>query len=173
MPKWLALTMLSFFLALAGAMVWMGMAIVVRCDRVHEDRVDVTVERRILGLIPLSREVVPDVTDAGIVVSSRKARSKGGRGATVKLSLTPRQGDVVVRNRFGPSFGTQPSEMAAQIDQFIKAPSRTSLTTWWMPWLVNVFAVPFGLLPGAALGEVLLRKLGFIKPEPNPGRANR
>ena len=166
MPKWLARTILSFFLVLTGAMLWMGMAIVVRCDRVREDRVDVMVERRFLGLIPLSREFVADVTSAGIVASSRKARSKGGRGGTVKLSLTPRQGPVVLRNRFGPSFGTQPSEMAAQIKQFIESPSGTSFTTWWMPWIVNICAVPFVLIAGAIVGEVLLRKLGLIKPDP-------
>jgi hypothetical protein len=166
LSKWKAWSIIALFLCLTGVLLWMGLAIVVRCDRVREGRVDVTVERRFLGLLTLSTESVPDVIKADIEVVS--GRTSGGgrqtRGSTVKLELTPRNGPVCLRNRFGPSFGTQPDDMARQIEQFIKESSAPSLTTWWMPWLVNVGALPFVLVLGAILGAMLLRALEFLKP---------
>ena len=83
------------------------------------------------------------------------------------LELTPRQGEPVRRGQFGPAVGTRPSDTADQITQFLKEPARLSLTTWWMPWLVNIGAIPFVLIIGGILGENLLRALGFFKSEPS------
>jgi hypothetical protein len=165
MPKWKACSLIAVFLLVAGSLLWMGLAIVVRCERVREDRVDVTIERRFLGVLPLSKQSIPDVTDADVAFVF--ARTEGGekqrRGFIVKLALTPREQAVCVRSRFGPAFGAQPQEMVAQIDRFISERTENSLTTWWMPWLVNLFAIPFILLTGATLGETFLRTLGFLK----------
>jgi hypothetical protein len=167
MPKWQVWLIVTALLGLAVGLLWMGLAIVVRCERVHDGRVDVTVERRFLGLITLSRETIPDVTKAEQVLV--RARTSGGgkqsRGSTAHLALTPRQGPLCKRARIGPSIGTQPHDMAHEIQRFIDDRYETSLTTWWMPWLVNLAALPFALLVGALLGESLLRVLGFIKPQ--------
>jgi hypothetical protein len=166
MPKWKAWLILAPFVCLTGTLLWLGLAIVVRCDRVVAGRVDVTVERRFLGLLTLSTESVPDVVRANIRVVWARTSGGGklGRGSTVRLEITPRFGPVCLRTRFGPSVGTQPDVIAGQIEQFIKEPSGSSLTTWWMPWLVNVGALPFALILGAIFGELLLRALGFFKP---------
>jgi hypothetical protein len=162
---WKAWFLISVIGAIGGLLLWMGLAIVVRAERAG-DRVDVTVQRRFLGLLPLSTETVRDVVKADIyVVWSRGGTGRQGRGATVALELTRRDNGVVRRTRFGPSFGTQPSEMAEQIAAFIKTPaSPAPLTAWWMPWLVNLGALPFVLISGGIVGEVALRKIGALKP---------
>jgi len=163
MPKWKAWLALGAISALAGLLLWWGLAIVVRCDRVREQRVDVTVERRLFGWLTVTREVVQDVVRADV------SAVRGRRGsATVTLELTPREGPVVRRTRFGPSFGTTASAAARQIQTFITAPSTPFLVTWWMPWLVNAAALPFLFIVGATLGEVLLRALGLIGPAKSP-----
>lgn len=166
MPKWKAWSLITFFVALTGAMLWMGMAIVVRCERLHEEQVDVTLERRFLGLITVSREVIPDVTKARVVVVWNRGSGGGKvrRGSIYKLEITPRDGAPRLRTRFGPAFGTHPVDAAEQIEQFIKEPAGKSLTTWWMPSVVNIGAMPFVLIFGALFGELLLRAFGFFKP---------
>jgi hypothetical protein len=148
------------------AAAWWGLAIVVQCNRVNDSRVDVTVQRRFVGLIPFSTETVPDVVKADVY--NVWARTSGGgkqrRGSTAALELTSRQGQVVRRTRFGPSFGTEPSEMADQIQLVLNDRSRASVTGWWMPWLVNIAALLFVLVVGSILGEVVLRALGVLKP---------
>lgn len=174
MPKWKAWLLIGALLSLTGLLLWFGLAIVVRCDRAPEGRVDVTVERRFLGLLALSTETVPDVVKADVYIVW--TRSGGGgkqrHGSTVALELTPRHGPVCRRSRIGPSFGTDPYDMVEQIERFLNEPSERSLTSWWMPWLVNVAAVPFVLIVGGILGEVLLRALGFLKPVPLPTQAD-
>jgi hypothetical protein len=166
MPKWKALLVLGAIGAIGGLLLWFGLVIVVRADRVHHDRVDVTLERRFLGLVTLSSETVPDVIEAGIeVVSSRG--SSGRYSSTVALELTPREGPPVRRGQFGPAVGTKPYDASQQITQFLKEPSRPSFTTWWMPWLVNVGSLPFVLIIVGVLGENLLRALGFFKAGPD------
>ena len=50
---------------ITGILLWFGALIVVRCDRV-EGRVDVSVEQRLLGLLPIRRERLADVVRAGV-----------------------------------------------------------------------------------------------------------
>jgi hypothetical protein len=162
---WKAWFLVSVIGALGGLLLWMGLAIAVRAERAG-DRVDVTVQRRFLGLLPLSTETVRDVVNADIYIVWNRSGTGGkqGRGATVALELTRRDGGFVRRTRFGPSFGTQPSEMAGQIAAFIRTPASASpLTAWWMPWLVNLGSLPFVLIFGGIVGEVTLRTLGALK----------
>jgi hypothetical protein len=50
--------------------------------------------------------------------------------------------------------------MALQIAEFLQRPhSSYPLTTWWMPWLVNLASLSFVSLFGGIVGEVALRKL--------------
>jgi hypothetical protein len=169
MAKWKAWLVIGVMTCVTGFLVWLGLVIVVRSDRVQDDRVDVTVERRLLGLVPLSTETVRDVVNADIyVVSGRSGSGPRSRTGTVALQLTSRDGSVSRRTRFGPAFGTQPNVIADEIQQLITDRARPSFTSWWMPWVVNLGAVPFVLVVGAIWGSVLLRALGFLKPEPEP-----
>jgi hypothetical protein len=55
--------------------------------------------------------------------------------------------------------------MSQQIAEFIQRPQPSALlTAWWMPWLVNLASLPFVLIFGAIMGEVILRKVGMLKP---------
>ena len=162
---WKAWLLVSIIGALGGLLLWMGLAIVVRAERVG-DRVDVTVQRRFLGELPLSTENVHDLVSADVYIVWNRGGSGGkqSRGSTVALELTKRDGGIIRRTRFGPSFGTQPSEMAPLIAEFIQTAERPSpLTAWWMPWLVNLAALPFVLIFGGITGEVALRKIGVLK----------
>jgi hypothetical protein len=165
---WKAWLVIGVLLGLGAFLVWCGLAIVVRCDRPGPDRVDVTIERRLFGLLTLSNETLSDVTTADAVVVW--ARTSGGgkqrRGSTIALEVTARDGSVARRTRFGPSIGTDPSDVAAQIAQFLDDRSRTSFSAWWMPWLVNLAALPFVLFVGATFGEILWRRLARLRRAP-------
>ena len=88
------------------------------------------------------------------------------------LQLTSRDGSVSRWPRFGPAFGTQPNDIAEQIQQLINDRARPSFTRWWMPWVVNIGAVPFVLVVGAILGAMLLRAIELLKPAPAPTGKN-
>jgi hypothetical protein len=157
MAKWKAWLIIGVLACIGGLLVWFGLVIVVRADRVEAGRVDVTVDRRLLGVLPLSREVLADVVRADVYVV--RGRTAGRRGSASALELTSRGGVILRRTRFGPSVGADPFDAAEAITQFMKDPSRASMTSWWMPWLVNVAAIPFVLIVAGVVGEVLIRRL--------------
>ena len=159
MRTWKAWLIIAVMGSLAGFLVWCGLTIVVRAERVSATRVDVTLERRFLGFLPVSTESVPDVINAGV----RTVRSRERRGATAILELTTRQSGVVSRSQFGPAMGTTPYDVADQVGPMLNDQTKTSLTVSWTPWLVNVAAIPFVLVVGGILGEVVLRALGMMK----------
>jgi hypothetical protein len=167
MRKWTAWLVIGVMVFVTGLLLWFGLAIVVRCDRVQAGRVDVTIERRFLGLLTVSSETVPDVVEAGTYVIQGSGTGRQRTGSTAALELTSRSGAVSRRTRFGPAFGTRPDLMAEQIMQFVNDPSKSSLTTWWMPWLVNIGALPFVLVVGALVGAMALRALELLKPAPS------
>ena len=146
-------------------LLWFGSAIVVRCDRGPEGRVDATVERRFLGLLTLQTEVVPDVVEARSL--GKWERGSDGRSEyTERLVLVPREGPEWQSSLYTPSIGTRPKAMAPQIQKFILRSFHSTLTWWWMPWIVNLFAVPFvlvSILFVLSIGEIALRVLGFFK----------
>ena len=168
MSKWKAWLLIGVMTCVTGVLLWLGLAIVVRSERVQEGRVDVTVQRRLLGFLPISTTTVRDVVNADVYVLSRGSSDRPGSRGTMALQLTARDGSVWRWTRFGPAFGTQPNDVAAEIERLIHTPDKQPLTTWWMPWLVNIGAVPFVLVVGGIWGSVLLRALGFLKPEPGP-----
>ena len=175
MPKGLALLMVTAigaaFLFGAGLIFWTHAPAAVRCDRVSRDRVDVTVERRFLGLHPISTETVPDVINAFGVREAGGRKSGGGSSfAQNVLVLNPRHG-AQTRVPGVASQLTRPKAMARQIDEFINVSSERSLTLWYVPWFLHLLALPFllvALLMGYVLGNGLLVTLGFLKPDPPP-----
>jgi hypothetical protein len=174
MPTWKAWLGIAVLAFLGGLLLWWGLVIVVRCERVQPGRVDATIERRFLGWLPLGRETVVDVVKADVYVVWARTSSGGKqrRGSTAALELTSRQGVVTRRTQFGPAFGTRPADMVDQIEQLLQIPSTPTLAMWWMPWLVNLAAVPFVLIVAAVVGETTLRALGLMKPSP-PSRMKK
>jgi hypothetical protein len=165
MRGWKAYSAIAVLGLLGALLLWLGQAIVVRAERSGDGRIDVSVQRRFLGLVPSSTERLHDLVKADVyVVWSRGGTGRQIRGSTMALDLTGRDGSLVRRTRFGPSAGTQPLEMSEQIGQFMATPTAASLSTWWMPWLVNLAALPFVLIFVAIVGEVGLRRLGVLKP---------
>ena len=173
MAKWKAWLLIGVMTCLTGLLLWFGLVIVVQSERIEGGRVDVTIQRRFLGLLPVSSETVRDVVTADVyVVSGRSGSGRGSRSSSVALQLTTRDGAVTRRTRFGPAFGTQPTDLAAQIQQLIDDRAKSSFTAWWVPSIVNIGAVPFVLVVGAFWGSMLLQALGFFKSEPGPTGAS-
>ena len=170
MPKWKAMLLLAvmsaLFLFFAGLIFWTQAPALVRCERDPDGLVNVTVERRVLGLHTIGTETVRDVINAFSVREAGKKKSGGGSSFSQNvLKFTPRHG-AERRASSVASQLTRPKAMARQIDAFIKESSEPSLTLWYVPWLLHVLAVPFvfvALLLLFALGEGLLRTFGFLK----------
>jgi hypothetical protein len=149
--------------ALGLLLLWFGLAIVVRAER-REGTVNVTLERRFLGVLPVTRETVVDVVRADVYGLRETDTGARRSGVVIALQLTPRSGDQIRRTMIGPSIGMRPPQMAPRIGEFLANADAAPFSGWWMPWLVNVAAIPFVLIAGATFGELLLRALGLITP---------
>ena len=189
---WPILTVMSGgFCLMTAILLWFGAVVAVRCDRVaervveervetrdgltvrvphvvQEGRVDVTVERRVFGLLAVRTERLPDVVQATSIRRSGGVRRAGSPRVGAQLRLTLRDGrqweswPVAMQ-----SAGTPPGEMAERIREFLDRSSAPSLRLRSIPWLMNVLAVPF-LLVSALFAMVwvnmLRRALGWGGP---------
>ena len=146
MPKWQALLMVTVIGAAcsfgAGLIFRTQAPAAVRCDRISRDRVDVTVERRVLGWHTISTETVPDVIKAfGVREAGSKKSGHGSSFSQNVLMLNPRHG--AQRRASGvASQLNRPKAMARQIDEFINVSSERSLTIWYVPWFLVCPLVP-------------------------------
>jgi hypothetical protein len=135
------------FLGMTAFLLWAGAVIAVRCERVASGRVDVVIERRVIGLVPVGRERFPDVVKAWSV--QRRAPSRVGFSTVVgaQLALKLRDGREW---ESAPSaiqiVGTRPAEMADRIQEFIDRSTAPSLQLRWIPWLMSILVVPFLLI---------------------------
>ena len=184
-PKWLAWLIMALFVFLTGVLLWFGLAIVVQCERATDGSVNVTVHRKLLNWIPITSEAIPDVASAKAAFSKSTTKSGGSTRSQTseQLVLTAKDGSEWHSPLCTPSLGTRPKAMAEQINTFIAntapsaAPSAApTLTTWWMPWLVNLGAIPFilvSLVSFCALGEVILRLFCYFKDDPPANRENQ
>ena len=171
-PRWLAWLIMTLFVFLTGVLLWFGLAIVVQCERATDGRVNVTVQRKLLCWLLITSESIPDVTRAQgkRVRESTRSGGKTRTETTEHLVLISKDGSEWHSPLCTPSLGTRPVAMAEQINTFL-ADSNTSptLSSWWMPWLVNLCAIPFilvTLVVFCAVGEVVLRMFGVIKDDP-------
>lgn len=142
------------FLGMACLLLWLGIGVVVRCDRVpagadgapptatdaRRDRVDVTVDYRVLGLLTVRRAVLVDVERA----DWSEGDSRRARGSS--LILRPRAGRAWSSPSVRYVIGTAPKEAAARINAFIADPPTPSLGLWWASWLLNALAIPLLLV---------------------------
>ena len=163
----------SLFLFFAGLIFWTQAPAVVLCDRGSERRVNITVERRLLGLRTIHTETVRDVINAfSVRQAGRKKKGGGSSFSQNVLMFTPRHGSQKRASGIATVL-TTPKAIARQFDEFIKESSEPSLTVWYVPWLLHLIALPFifvSLFLLFALGEGLLRTIGFLKPEPSATR---
>ena len=146
------------FLAMGILCLWMGALMSVRCERggsasseaAQPKMASVTVERSLLGLIPISKTTLPNVV--GVVsVHGSSAQTQTARPA-IDAVLTLRLADGRHWNAppaYAP-FGTPPWKMAQQIAQFIDNPAAPPLSFWCVSWMLHLAALPF-LLVGVVL----------------------
>jgi hypothetical protein len=139
--------MFGGFGLITGILLWFGGVIVVRCDRI-EGRVDVTVEQRILGVLPVRTERLADVVKAGVERKPGGPARRGSRGgpADPQLRLDLRDGRVWYSQPVRYSVGTPPWEMAKPIQEFIDRSSAPSLRFWWLQWVLAALSVPLLLI---------------------------
>jgi hypothetical protein len=142
------------FLAMGILCLWMGALMSVRCERAESASSDeprahvasVTVERRLLGVIPISKTTLPNVV--GVVsVHGSSAQAQVAR-PQIDAVLTLRLADGRIWNAppaYAP-LGTPPWKMAKQITQFIDNPSAPPLGFWCVSWMLHLAAVPFLLV---------------------------
>ena len=159
------------FLSMATLCLWMGALMSVRCERAPSasgdlsdaTHVSVTVERRLLGLIPIYRTTLPDVVGVGSVHGTTRL-VRQGRTGDIGAVLTLRLADGRTWNSppaYAP-FGTPPWHMGKQIAKFIEDPSAQALSFWYMSWMLHLAAIPL-LLVGILSGYAGLRALLAIK----------
>jgi hypothetical protein len=142
------------FLAMGLICLWMGALMSVRCERAKSASSDpmqpqmasVTVERRLLGMIPISKTTLPNVV--GVVsVHGSSAQTQVVR-PQIDAVLTLRLADGRIWNAppaYAP-LGTPPWKMAQQITLFIDNPSLPPLSFWCVSWMLHIAALPFLLV---------------------------
>ena len=142
------------FLAMGLVCLWMGALMSVRCERAGSTPSDptqppmarVNVERRLLGLIPISKTTLPNVV--GVVsIHGSSAQTQVAR-PEIDAILTLRLADGRIW-KTAPAYaplGTPPWKMAKQITQFIDNPSAPPVTFWCVSWMLHLAAAPFLLV---------------------------
>jgi hypothetical protein len=167
-------------LAMGMLCLWMGALMSVRCERAEStsreaaqaQMASVTVERSLLGLIPISKTTLPNVV--GVVsVHGSSAQAQVAR-PQIDAVLTLRLADGRVWNApptYAP-FGTPPWKMAKQISQFIDNPSAPPLSFWCVSWMLHLAAVPF-LLVGVFSGYFGVRSLIRLRSQLRLARGSR
>jgi hypothetical protein len=141
-------------LAMGLVCLWMGALMSVRCERVKSASSDptqpqmasVTVERRLLGLIPISKTTLPNVIGVGSVHGSSAQTQIARPQIDAVLTLRLADGRIWSAPPAYAPLGTPPWKMARQITQFIDNPSLLPLSFWCVSWMLHLAAVPFLLV---------------------------
>jgi hypothetical protein len=154
------------FLAIGTLCLWMGALMSVRCERAgstsgepaQAQMARVTVERRLLGLIPISKTTLPNVVGVVSVHGSSGQAQAARPQIDAVLTLRLADGSVWHAPPAYAPFGTPPWKMAKQITQFIDNPSAPPVSFWCVSWMLHLAAVPF-LLVGVFSGYFGVRSL--------------
>lgn len=171
MSRWLAYLLMGVIFFITAVTLFFGASVVVVAERVSESRVDVIVERRLVGLFTVQRQNVEDVTKAARRGESRitgMAGSKHRRSNDQWFELVRRDGTVWQSPLRTPSFGASTAEVVREINAVIESPTLPSIQTGWTPLIVNLGALVLLFVSGLmlmAIGEGLLRALGMIKDQ--------
>ena len=119
---------------------------------------------------PLVSRQIQDVVraEAAELTLTRTSRLVGSRSVKV-LRLTLRDGGTWTLSPGTPSIGKAPANMAEPIERFIHGQAEGShvvgaeFSFRRFPWLVNLCAAPFLLIPILAFGEISLRAVGYFQ----------
>ena len=142
------------FLAMGLLCLWMGAFMIVHCDRAGSASSDaawphmasVTVERSLLGLIPISKTTLPNVVGVVSVHGSSAQTQVARPQIDAVLSLRLADGRIWNAPPAYAPLGTAPWKMAKQITHFIDNPSDPPLSLWCVSWMLHLAALPFLLV---------------------------
>jgi hypothetical protein len=142
------------FLAMGILCLWMGALMSVRCERAGLASSDaapphmasVTVERRLLGLIPIAKTTLPNVVGVVSVHGSSAQAQVVRPQIDAVLTLQLADGRIWSAPPAYAPLGTPPWQMAKQITQFIDNPSGPPLSFWCVSWMLHLAALPFLLV---------------------------
>jgi hypothetical protein len=158
------------FLSMATLCLWMGALMSVRCERVPSTdelqkptSIKVTVERRLFGVIPISKTTLTDVVGVGSFHDS-PVPARRSRSDDIEAILTLRLSDGRIWNS-PPAYapvGTPPWQMAWHIAKFIENPSAQPLSFWCVSWMLHLAAAPL-LLIGVLSAYFGIRSLATLK----------
>ncbi|HEX8311442.1 MAG TPA: hypothetical protein VF614_09015 [Chthoniobacteraceae bacterium] len=114
-------------------------------------RIDVKVQKKILGLVPFRTEQLTDVVKADYFASSntvQKSRSvvNSSSYSTEELELRQRDGHEWRSSEASAFIGSAPSEISTRIESFIDASTGSTLRLWWMPWPFAAGGTVFALV---------------------------
>ena len=142
------------FLAMGLLCLWMGAFMIVHCDRAGSASSDaawphmasVTVERSLLGLIPISKTTLPNVVGVVSVHGSSAQTQVARPQIDAVLSLRLADGRIWNAPPAYAPLGTAPWKMAKQITHFIDNRSDPPLSLWCVSWMLHLAALPFLLV---------------------------
>jgi len=117
---------------------------------VESGRVDVTVARRILGLIPMQRITLEDVIDADSSSGTTHVRRTNSSVAsssydTGNVELVTRAGRTWRSPEIDHAIGPDAAEIEKRVAEFLEHDT-PRLTIWSVPWLSNIVGIPFALV---------------------------
>ena len=128
------LPMSGGFFFITAILLWLGAVVAVRCERVGDGRVDVTVEHRLLGLVTARTEHLVDVVQATSFQQTDIRRRAGTAAVQPQIRLTLRDGREWESTPAAMHIvGTGPTDMATRIQGFIERPSDGPLEMRWIP----------------------------------------
>ena len=126
---------------------------------VREGRVDVTVRRRILGIVPYKTHRFDDVVEVGSSAGTTDVRDSRGRRtssySTETLVLRTRAGTVWRSASASGVIGNGPAKVTERLRAFIDGAGGARMTLWWVPWLENAVGIPFALVTALVLSGVV------------------
>lgn len=154
----------GLFLMLASiGLCWLGAPVVVHCERISggpPPRTDITVRRKLLGLIPIGGGTVQDVTEVTSIKESQGSSRVGSnpQATPMILRLTSRSGSIW-DSPPGMHGGMPMSAMVPRLRDFILSPSPgKGLRMWCLSWGLHLTGFVM-----AALGIYML-----VKPQKAP-----
>ncbi len=150
---WFVVTVVMPFMTVVvaiGALIH-GAKLTIDVERAaYEGPVDVRITEKILGVLPLRRSHLTDVTDVDSTSSTNDVTDSRGRRTSSytsgRLVLTTRAGREWSSAEISHSFGHPAGEMEERIEQLLATSEPQRIDLWSMSWLSNTIGVAFTLV---------------------------
>ena len=117
---------------------------------IEEGRVDAHITRKVLGVFPVSRVHLTDVTQVDSTSSSTEVTDSSGRRTSSynsgHLDLTTRAGHRWSSPEISHAIGHAAEEMEARIQGVLESKDLQRVKVWSIGWLANIIGVPFTLV---------------------------